>query len=73
MTYTQIAGGSKPGKQVSHNGTCDLCGTEACQDIYDAAVHVGSRFIWAWTCSVCFTERGGKLGVGCGQHYRRAT
>lgn len=71
ITYEQVAGGSKPGKQILTSGTCDLCGATNCPDIYDAAVRVGSRFVWAWSCQACFTERGGKLGIGSGQHYRR--
>jgi hypothetical protein len=72
-TYEQVAGGSKPGKQIQHTGTCDICGKTNCPDICDAAVHARGRFIWAWSCPDCFGEGNGRLGIGQGQHYRRAT
>ena len=72
-TYEQVAGGSRPGKQIQHTGTCDICSKTNCPDIYDAAVHARGRFIWAWSCPDCFGEGNGRLGIGQGQHYRRAT
>ena len=74
MKYVQIAGGSFPGKQIEHTGTCDLCNARECDEIFDAAVLVTPRHrTWAWTCPDCFAEGNGKLGIGQGQHYRRAT
>jgi len=69
MKYTQTGGGSYPGKEIAHTGTCDICGATECPKIYDAAVRAGGRRTWAWTCPMCFSERDGKLGVGQGQEY----
>lgn len=74
MKYTQIAGGSLPGKQIEHTRVYDICGERNCDEIYDAAVFVSLwHRTWAWCCPDCFAEGDGKLGVGNGQHYRRVT
>lgn len=72
MQYTQHAGGSQPGKAISHSGTCDLCGAQDCPDIFDAQLLIGGRRQWCWSCQTCFDTRIGRLGVGAGQHYTRS-
>jgi hypothetical protein len=72
MKYTQTAGGSYPGKEITHTGRCDLCGIST-PIIYDARIQIGTRSAWAWACPDCFTSGAGQLGVGAGQEYKLAT
>jgi hypothetical protein len=70
-TYTQTAGGTRTGHQFRYSGTCDVCGTQNCPTIFDAAIRLGSRRTWANVCPECFHRLGGKLGTGLGQQYDR--
>lgn len=70
MKATQTAGGSSTGEVMSVPSTCDVCESPT-TTIYDAAVLVSGRRIWAWTCPDCFATHSGTLGIGRGQEYKK--
>lgn len=48
---------------------CDLCGCAIKKVFYDFSVPGDGR--WGNGCHSCFRARGGKLGIGRGQKYRK--
>lgn len=69
MKATQTTGGSKTGQIMTVPSTCDVCKNPTAT-IYDAAILISGRRIWAWTCPDCFAAHSGALGIGRGQEYK---
>lgn len=50
--------------------TCNICGKERPEYLYDAQIKFGGGRMWATVCQCCFVNGGGALGTGRGQRYK---
>jgi hypothetical protein len=67
--YELVDGSSQIGLIVELDGWCNFCRTRDLDVVYDARLGPA----WGYACEKCFHERGGRLGIGFGQKFRRVS